>query len=267
MEVALHERSGRGSQLHGRRLRLRHSGCPASTQRCGASSAHTHLGLRPAQSRLAVPTWRTSAWRSADPRRSDAVLAYVGPATSRPTSTTGEHQELLTGSSALDGAVPNQKVKRVGHGFRNFANYRLRLLLHCGVTWQTHRTARLRGRSPSLVALEPQTVAVGCDRMPRGAHGKGGDRQFESARGLHKYFQRYETSRSARLAETPACSWYGAVLWSLQAPNDSLARDTARNRRSHSPRLRATGCTARRSRPLRCRTAWECSSRASRHRR
>jgi transposase len=41
-----------------------------------------------------------------------------------------------------------KKVKRVGHGFRNFANYRLRLLLHCGVTWQTHRTARLRSRSP-----------------------------------------------------------------------------------------------------------------------
>jgi transposase len=40
-----------------------------------------------------------------------------------------------------------KKVKRVGHGFRNFANYRLRLLLHCGVTWQTHRTASLRGRS------------------------------------------------------------------------------------------------------------------------
>jgi transposase len=38
-------------------------------------------------------------------------------------------------------------VKRVGHGFRNFANYRLRLLLHCGVTWQAHRTARLRRRS------------------------------------------------------------------------------------------------------------------------
>jgi hypothetical protein len=30
--------------------------------------------------------------------------------------------------------------------------YRLRLLLHCGVTWQTHHTARLRGRSPRLVA-------------------------------------------------------------------------------------------------------------------
>jgi hypothetical protein len=34
-----------------------------------------------------------------------------------------------------------KKVKRVGHGFRNFDNYRLRLLLHCGVTWQMHQTA------------------------------------------------------------------------------------------------------------------------------
>jgi transposase len=45
-----------------------------------------------------------------------------------------------------------KKVKRVGHGFRNFANYRLRLLLHCGVSWPTHPTARLRGRSPHLAA-------------------------------------------------------------------------------------------------------------------
>jgi transposase len=44
-----------------------------------------------------------------------------------------------------------KKVKRVGHGFRSFPNYRLRLLLHCGVAWQTHRTARLRGRAPHLV--------------------------------------------------------------------------------------------------------------------
>jgi hypothetical protein len=32
------------------------------------------------------------------------------------------------------------------------SNYRLRLLLHCGVTWQTHRMARLRGRNPRFVA-------------------------------------------------------------------------------------------------------------------
>ena len=45
-----------------------------------------------------------------------------------------------------------KKVKRVGHGFRNFTNYRLRLLLHCGIRWQTHQTVRLRGRHPRLVA-------------------------------------------------------------------------------------------------------------------
>ena len=45
-----------------------------------------------------------------------------------------------------------KKIKRVGHGFRNFTNYRLRLLLHCGVQWQTPRTARVRGRQPRLIA-------------------------------------------------------------------------------------------------------------------
>jgi hypothetical protein len=32
-----------------------------------------------------------------------------------------------------------KKVKRREHGFRNFANYRLQLLLHYGVTWPTPR--------------------------------------------------------------------------------------------------------------------------------
>ena len=45
-----------------------------------------------------------------------------------------------------------KKVKRVGHGFRNFTNYRLRLLLHCGVAWPAHRTASLRSRSARVVA-------------------------------------------------------------------------------------------------------------------
>jgi transposase len=39
-----------------------------------------------------------------------------------------------------------KKIKRVGHGFRNFTNYRLRLLLHCGTTWDTPATTMLRGR-------------------------------------------------------------------------------------------------------------------------
>jgi transposase len=42
-------------------------------------------------------------------------------------------------------------VKRRGRGFRNFDNYRFRLLLAAGVSWQTQPVARLRGR-PRLVA-------------------------------------------------------------------------------------------------------------------
>lgn len=45
-----------------------------------------------------------------------------------------------------------KKVKRGGHGFRNFDNYRLRLLLHCGVDWNTVPTTRIRGRLPRLAA-------------------------------------------------------------------------------------------------------------------
>ena len=45
-----------------------------------------------------------------------------------------------------------KKIKRVGHGFRNFENYRLRLLLHCGVSWKTHRAATMRARHPRSVA-------------------------------------------------------------------------------------------------------------------
>jgi transposase len=45
-----------------------------------------------------------------------------------------------------------KKIKRIGHGFRNFDNYRLRLLLHYGVDWDTIRATSIRGRLPRLVA-------------------------------------------------------------------------------------------------------------------
>ncbi len=45
-----------------------------------------------------------------------------------------------------------EKTRRIGHGFRNFNNYRLRLLLACGVPWNTAPVARLRGRQPRLSA-------------------------------------------------------------------------------------------------------------------
>ena len=45
-----------------------------------------------------------------------------------------------------------EKVRRIGHGFRSFSNYRLRLLLACGLRWNTPRVARIRGRQPRSVA-------------------------------------------------------------------------------------------------------------------
>ena len=45
-----------------------------------------------------------------------------------------------------------EKIRRIAHGMRNFENYRLRLLLHSGVQWNTRPTARIRERSPRLIA-------------------------------------------------------------------------------------------------------------------
>lgn len=45
-----------------------------------------------------------------------------------------------------------KKIKRVGHGFRNINNYRLRLLLHCGVTWHTAYPTPLLARATRLAA-------------------------------------------------------------------------------------------------------------------
>ena len=56
-------------------------------------------------------------------------------------------------------AGPHQKIKRVGHGFRNYANYRLRLLLHCGVDWNTNRATPIRERLPRSAAESRQQTA------------------------------------------------------------------------------------------------------------
>jgi transposase len=45
-----------------------------------------------------------------------------------------------------------EKTRRIGHGFRNFDNYRLRLLLACGLKWQAPPVARIRGRQPRSAA-------------------------------------------------------------------------------------------------------------------
>jgi hypothetical protein len=69
---------------------------------------------------------------------SDAILAY-------------HHTGLSNGPTEAVNLLI-EKVRRVGHGFRNFDNYRLRLLLRCGVTWHTQPTARIRGHKPRKIA-------------------------------------------------------------------------------------------------------------------
>lgn len=45
-----------------------------------------------------------------------------------------------------------EKIRRIGHGYRNFDNYRRRLLLGCGIQWATVPTYRIRGRQPAFAA-------------------------------------------------------------------------------------------------------------------
>jgi transposase len=45
-----------------------------------------------------------------------------------------------------------EKIRRIGHGYRRFDHYRLRLLLHCGIDWPTLIPPRIRRRRPTFVA-------------------------------------------------------------------------------------------------------------------
>lgn len=45
-----------------------------------------------------------------------------------------------------------EKIRRLGHGYRNFDNYRRRLLLGCGITWDAVPTRRMRRRQPAFAA-------------------------------------------------------------------------------------------------------------------
>ena len=45
-----------------------------------------------------------------------------------------------------------EKIRRNAHGFRNWHNYRLRLLLHCGIDYTSELTPPIRTRQPRFVA-------------------------------------------------------------------------------------------------------------------
>lgn len=62
------------------------------------------------------------------------------------------HTTGLTNAATEGENLLIKKIKRVGHGFRNFENYRLRLLLHAGVSWKPRRIAPMRRRQPAFIA-------------------------------------------------------------------------------------------------------------------
>lgn len=61
------------------------------------------------------------------------------------------HQRLSNGPTEAVNLLI-EKHRRAAHGYRNFDNYRLRMLLTLGIKWQTQPTARIRQRKPRSIA-------------------------------------------------------------------------------------------------------------------
>jgi hypothetical protein len=66
----------------------------------------------------------------------------------------------VTNAATVGTNLSIKKIKRLGHGFRNFENYRLRLLLHCGVSWKRRAVTPMRARQQcwSRRARSPRDV-------------------------------------------------------------------------------------------------------------
>jgi transposase len=62
------------------------------------------------------------------------------------------HGTRLTNATTEGTNLIVKNVKRLGFGFRNFDNYRLRLLLRCGAPWQHPVVASIRPRHPRISA-------------------------------------------------------------------------------------------------------------------
>jgi transposase len=62
------------------------------------------------------------------------------------------HRTKLTNGRTEGTNLVIKNIKRTGYGFRNFDNYRLRLLLRNGTPWQTRPVASIRPRQPRSIA-------------------------------------------------------------------------------------------------------------------
>jgi transposase len=62
------------------------------------------------------------------------------------------HHTRLTNAATEGTNLIIKNIKRLGFGFRNFDNYRLRLLLRCGAPWHHRTVASIRPRQPRISA-------------------------------------------------------------------------------------------------------------------
>ncbi len=64
----------------------------------------------------------------------------------------GWHTAGLTNAAGKGTNLIIKNTRRLGFGFRNFENYRLRLPLRCGTTSKARATPSIRGHQPGLAA-------------------------------------------------------------------------------------------------------------------
>ena len=116
------------------------------------------LGKELLRESYSAPTLRHAHWRLVR-FYAYAAEADVPELTRLATTISRWEQEVLSFHTTRISTGPveaqnlvTEKIRRIAHGMRNFDNYRLRLLLHSGVQWDTRPTARIRGRHPRLTA-------------------------------------------------------------------------------------------------------------------
>jgi len=80
------------------------------------------------------------------------------------------HRTRLTNATTEGTNLIIKNIKRLGFGFRNFENYRLRLLLRCGAPWQHRQVASIRPRQPPHQRVEPRNDRSGGRRREGRQH-------------------------------------------------------------------------------------------------
>ena len=83
------------------------------------------------------------------------------------------HRTRLTNAATEGTNLVIKNINRLGFGFRNFDNYRLRLLLRCGAPWQTRPVASIRPEpppNPGRFTVAPPLVAA--RRRPQAVTGR-----------------------------------------------------------------------------------------------